>query len=594
MTGNVSRNPLQTRDDVEKAAVDLLAPLVPLLSPGCARLNLGDTGAVYPQSTAEMEAFARPLWAIIPMLKGGCKRVLPLWEKWKRGIAAGTDPGHPEYWGKAGDYDQLLVEMAVFGMGMAMAPEEFFFALPKEAQGNLYRWLSQINQREMPRNNWVFFRILVNMGFEACGLPFDRPQMDKDFALVDEHYECDGWYYDYEGQRDYYIPWAFHYYGLLYARLRPQSGNADKLLERAKRFASDFACWFDQTGEAIPFGRSLTYRFAQGAFFAAQAYAGAECETVGYGEMKRLLLQNLRCWFQKPVFTRDGVLTIGYYYPNLVMAEGYNAPGSPYWAMKAFLCLAMPEEHPFWQAEEKAPGVPDVSRQPHARQLIVRSDGGRHVTAYQAGSHCTEHAHSEAKYEKFAYSTAFGFSVSKSRLLLHAGAFDSMLAVSINGVTYHPRYGCESFAIEQNRVLATWRPIPEVTVETELIPMGMWHIRKHRIRTRTEITIAEGGFAIAADGEGHCGLQVSQNGAAAVAPWGISGILALRGYNAAQVLKLEPNTNLMAPRTLLPTLTAKFGSGDHELVCAVLGTRSGDIRNWQIIPKEVTEFERLG
>ena len=103
-----------------------------------------------------------------PMLKGGCEGVLPLWERWKRGIIAGTDPTHPEYWGRVADFDQRLVEMAVFGMGMAMIPETFFFTLPNDAQENLYCWLDQINHREMPANNWVFFRILVNMGLNAA------------------------------------------------------------------------------------------------------------------------------------------------------------------------------------------------------------------------------------------------------------------------------------------------------------------------------------------------------------------------------------------------------------------------------------------
>ncbi len=592
MPGSISQNPLRTRADAERAAIELLTPLVPLLSHGCARLHLGETGAVYPAETADMEAFARPLWAIVPMLAGGCGSVLPIWEKWKQGIIHGTDPHHPEYWGEVDDFDQRLVEMAVFGMGMSIAPQQFFFSLPKAAQDNLYRWLNQINEKRMPKNNWVFFRVLVNMGFEICGLPFDGRQTEEDFALIDSHYERDGWYYDYMDQRDYYIPWAFHFYGLLYARCMPNSKNAQTLMERARLFAPEFACWFDAAGEAVPFGRSLTYRFAQSAFFAAQAYAGAETDRIGYGEMKHLLLQNLRSWLKQPIFTRDGVLTIGYHYPNLIMAEGYNAPGSPYWSMKFFLCLAMPDNHPFWQAEEQAPLLPETSKQGCARQLIVRSDGGKQVTAYQAGNHCVEHAHSEAKYEKFAYSTVFGFSVSKSRMLLKAGAFDSMLAVSLDGVVWQPRYGCETFSITDQSVQAVWKPFPSVTVETEILPAGSWHIRRHRIHTETALCIAEGGFAIAA-GEGSAEL-VQPCDAAITAPWGISGVKAIAGYDSAEIVRPEPNTNLMAPRTLLPTLRAVLQPGDHELVCAVLGTALDDIQLWQTIPKEVSQLAKLG
>ena len=43
--------------------------------------------------------------------------------------------------------------------------------------------------------------------------------------------------------------------------------------ERAKTFSESFIYWFDDEGKALPFGRSLTYRFAQAAFFSACAHA---------------------------------------------------------------------------------------------------------------------------------------------------------------------------------------------------------------------------------------------------------------------------------------------------------------------------------
>ena len=55
---------------------------------------------------------------------------------------------------------------------------------------------------------------------------------------------------------------------------------------------------------------------------------------------------------KQPIFDNGGILTVGYTYPNLLMSETYNAPGSPYWALKAFVFLALPDDHPFWQADE--------------------------------------------------------------------------------------------------------------------------------------------------------------------------------------------------------------------------------------------------
>lgn len=595
MGNAVSLNPLQTREDVVRAAVELLEPLMPLASPGKARLRLGDTGAVYPPDIAEMEAFARPLWAIVPMLCARCPSVEPFWASWREGILHGVDPAHPEYWGTVGDYDQRLVEMAVFGLGLCLAPDRFYHELPPQAQENLYRWLDQINRCDMPKNNWTFFRVLVNLGFMTVGRPWPQERMAQDLAMIEEHYEGDGWYFDYVNQREYYTMWAFHYYGLVYAHVMrqrdPQRSRA--FVDRAVRMAQDFDCWFDRTGEALPYGRSLTYRFAQGAFYAALAWAGAGDERVDYGACKGLLLGNMRRWFQKPIFTRDGVLTIGYGYPNLLMAEGYNAPGSPYWAMKAFLCLAMPEDHPFWQAQERQPDTPLCSLQPHARMLVVRSGDGRHVMAFQAGNHAHEHAHDEAKYEKFVYSTVFGFSVPKAQKLLKDGAFDSMLALSEDGDTFHPRYGCEAYSLQKDRVRSVWRPFAGVKVETTIIPHGEWHVRIHRIHSDRPLYAAEGGYALARDGQGAAKTAVTAQSALAVAPWGVSGIRALRGYETGEMVTPEPNTNLMAPRTYLPTLRAQIAPGVTTLACAVMGTATGGEECWNNMPQEVESDGQL-
>ena len=68
--------------------------------------------------------------------------------------------------------------------------------------------------------------------------------------------------------------------------------------------------------------------------------------------MKGIVLRHLRWWLKQPMFDRDGVLSVGYSYPNLAMAEDYNAPGSPYWGLKTMLVLALGEGDAFRQAAE--------------------------------------------------------------------------------------------------------------------------------------------------------------------------------------------------------------------------------------------------
>ena len=66
------------------------------------------------------------------------------------------------------------------------------------------------------------------------------------------------------------------------------------------------------------------------------------------------------------------------------------------------------------------------------------------------------------------------------------------------------------------------------------------------------------------------------------------------GYDAGIVVMPEPNTNLMAQRTLLPTLTAKLAPGTHVLESAVLGTVTGGAALLDHPPTEVTADGKMG
>lgn len=133
-------------------------------------------------------------------------------------------------------------------------------------------------------------------------------------------------------QLDYYSSsFAIQFAQLTYASLArsfdPERSAIYK--KRALNFAKDFIHYFDPEGRAIPFGRSMCYRFAQSSFWGALAFAFNEEETnlieevgLSWGVIKGLSLRNLRWWSkQAEAYTSDGVLSIGYRYPNMYMTD---------------------------------------------------------------------------------------------------------------------------------------------------------------------------------------------------------------------------------------------------------------------------------
>ncbi|MCK8485793.1 DUF2264 domain-containing protein [Paenibacillus sp. MBLB2552] len=580
-------NPLQTRSDMVKALEQLVSPLRPFYSQGGARLALGRTGVSYPATVAEMEGFSRVLWGLVPLLAGGGSS--ELWEIVLDGIRSGTNPEHEEYWGEVADYDQRLVEMAAFGYALALIPEQIWEPLRPVERDRLHRWLNQMNQHPCYDCNWLFFNVLVNVGFRKVGLPYDAVQLERNLDRLDAFYLEDGWYSDgIGGHSDYYVPFAFHYYGLLYARLMEEEDprRSRVFKERAAAFAGDFLAWFAPDGAALPYGRSLAYRFAQSAFWSALAYAGVEGFPAGV--LKGLVLRNLRWWLNQPIRSSDGLLTVGYAYSNLVMAENYNSPGSPYWALKAFLPLALPEDHPFWTAEElPLPELPAFSIQRPAHLVLARDSASGHVAAFNTGHRGTnEHTHTSAKYEKFAYSTGFGFSVPRAEWGLAQGAYDSMLALSERGENlYRVRRRNLATSIQDNVLYALWKPWSDVEVRTWVVAGLPWHLRIHRIDTGRSLDAAEGGFALGMETELTEWMNAERTAAGAASPCGASGVQNLLGYETAELIRPNANTNILQPRTVLPTLHTSLKPGVHVLASAVFGDPSPGV-SWQPVTTE--------
>ena len=561
---------LNTRKDFEALMHKILQPLLPLYSPGGALLQLGDTGVTYPRRTIGMEGFSRPLWALAPYWLGGGQPG-PFAEVYRRGLAAGADPDGPEYWGGPGDYDQLFVEMAAIGCAILEVPAVVWDPLAEKEKQDLARWLNTINTHELPHCNWLFFRVLVNLALDSVGMPCDLAQMERDLDEIDSWYVGDGWYTDgtpsIKPQRDYYIPWALQYYGVLYSvfAAKRAPARAERFRRRALEFGRQFAFWFDENGAALPYGRSLGYRFGQCAFYSACVFAGLE--PLPLPVMKGIIVRNLQWWMEKPIFDRDGVLTIGYTYPQLYMSERYNAPGSPYWGMKSFVVLALPADHPFWSAEAAPlPRMPELYAMQSADLLFQRLPDGQ-VNAYApAEVEQNEHGQFAEKYAKFVYNTRFGFSASRSYVQLEQAAPDSMLAFVIDGYTFVRRHS-ERFQLLGDRLLSQWSPFAGITVTTELIPQGRGHIRRHTVQSNVACTAYDCGFAVPKFCDGFAtqtdGAQAEACNAAQRC------VVAGQGGGAGVIVDAWPNTSLYAANTVIPAVRYDIPAGACELTTRV-------------------------
>lgn len=572
----LASNPFETKSDYTNAYLSLIKPLRQYYAedrPG--ELKLGSSGSIYCEKTRRIEAFLRPLWGLGPYLMENQDDILL--KTYMEGIIAGTDPKNPHYWGDITDRDQLMVEMASLSNMLLLVKEKTWDILTKEQQDNLYNWLYQINTKETVRNNWVFFRILVNLAIKHCEREWSKESVDNDLKTVDSFYLGNGWYNDgVTTQLDYYISWGIHYYSLLYCKYMKDEDKerVAVLKDRATQFAQTFKYWFDAKGEALPFGRSLTYKFAQISLWSA--YVFADVEALPWGEIKGIISRNLKQWFNREIFNSDGVLSIGYHYQNLVMGEGYNAPGSPYWAFKMFILLAVPKDHPFW----KTPSQPlklekEKIAVSEGRMLLTHTKNDTQLQAFPAGQYCM-YAHGESKYSKFVYSTTFGFSVAKGNSLYIQGGFDNCLALSESDKFFRTKCESEKFIIKDDFVESVWFPWNDVKINTKVVPLANgWHIRIHHIESSRDLIGMEGGFSTPM--EKNVETSVTNMTASYGNSVGLSYIAGIAGYESASIVNPAANTSLFFQLTSYPCLKAQIKRGNTLLISLVGGVEKGNI-----------------
>ncbi len=591
-------NALKTKEDLEKYILDLLKPLENRFIRQDTRLHIRNTSTGSSDQISQMEGFSRIIWGLVALDNMDANQLW--WEKIRAGLIHGTTPGHQDYYGDVDDFDQRIVEMAAIGYAFVLKPEFIYMPLSENEKHNVYQWLNQINEREAYPCNWKFFRVMVNIGFKQLGLEYNQEKMEVYLKELDMYYLGKGWYRDGDldqAHADYYVPFAMHYYGLFYSKYMKDVDpiRAQRYQERAVEFSKEFIYWFSEDGAALPYGRSLAYRYAQVAFWSMMVVT----DTLGpftLGEIKGLILRHLRWWNQKPIYDAQGMLTMGYTYEQPYMSEEYIASGSVYWSLKALVIGVLPKNHPFWQTQEAPfPSINSVQVQNGPRLVLWRQQGEKQVLAYNGGNyHTNGHIHVECKYEKFVYSTLFGFSVPRSHRRLEFGAYDSILAVSLDGVIYQHKEKSDAIEIDQERIKIEWKPFSGVNIVTYLIMGFPWHIRVHRIETQKKLYTAEGGFAIGLetlnDRTYLYETYVNQSQASCVTEVAYSHIENVLGEQKPYLIKASSNTNIMNSRTLIPTLKTELSKGVHWIASFV----AGDEGKKKIEKNMLPEIKQMG
>ncbi len=200
--------------------------------------------------------------------------------------------------------------------------------------------------------NWRLFNMLDYAFLYKNGYAIDEDIMRDHAQTILGYYAGNGWYRDGRGF-DYYSCWAFNLYTPIWCQwygYEKEPYLAKRFEENSNELMKTYADFFDRDGFTNMWGRSGIYRFAAVSSFSGNLLF--KNSSVDPGLARRISSGSLLQFLTRDDLLYKGVPSLGFYGPFLPLVQGYSCAESPYWMGKAFTCLVLPENHPFWTAKE--------------------------------------------------------------------------------------------------------------------------------------------------------------------------------------------------------------------------------------------------
>ena len=377
-------------------------------------------------------------------------------EPFRRGMMQTLDPASSNYWGppEGGEHAG-----SIFALGAWLSPKYFWEPFTSDQREHILDYLEQLAAARSYDNNHYYFHALPVPLLEKHGRKPPREQHTARLERLFNWYRGDGWYIDGSNLSfDKYNAWGFHLYNGAIYHVDPiwREHFGARLTQATQEFMRSYPYSIGRDGGPVPWGRSLSYRFAELAGLGWASLNGLN--PLPPGQARRIASGVLRYFWEHGAQDADGLLQVGFRDTNAAVAEFYNGPGTSYWAAQGLIALMIPESDPFWTEVEQAmpadggdtrtvaiPGAGIVSR--------VRADGeARLYPVRQPFSRAHQHWQRGVKYQQHAYSSDLGWSTLGEGTDLGAGR----TGISLDGQAWVYRDHARVLTLSDTHVASAW------------------------------------------------------------------------------------------------------------------------------------------
>jgi hypothetical protein len=247
---------------------------------------------------------------------------------------------------------QFTCEFGGLTKTLLLMPDVLWPYLTQKQRDEMAATISKWAHRRTTQNNWRLFNICALSFLKKNGYAIDDDLLKSHLMWVASYHAGNGWYL--EQSYNYYTISLFVVYGTIWSRAfgREHYPEIAGILEKSfQELFQTYTAFFGRNGFINMWARSICYRSWISGGFPVSFLLASE-PPLDPGWARRLCSGSVLQFTTREDFYENDIPSLGFYGHREFAIQNYSCPASPFIMFLPFICLALPEDSPFWTAKE--------------------------------------------------------------------------------------------------------------------------------------------------------------------------------------------------------------------------------------------------
>ena len=303
---------------------------------------------------------------------------------------------------------QFTCEFGGLFKTLLLMPDTIWSTYTQEQKDEMAECISKWGHHRTTQNNWRIFNIVTLSFLKKYGYEIDDELLKSHLLWVASYHSGNGWYL--EQTYNYYTISLFIVYLTIWNRtfgdeFYPEI--AETIEKSAQELMKTYVNFFARDGYVNMWARSITYRtWISGGF--AVSFMLKDKSPLDPGFARRLCSGSILQFVTREEFFENDIPSLGFYRHTEFVLQNYSCAGSPFIMFIPFICLALPDDSPFWTAKENEGFWEDLGNETNIEVLenpgLVLANHGKTGTSEIIPGKVY---YNDPNYSKLVYNTHF-------------------------------------------------------------------------------------------------------------------------------------------------------------------------------------------